>query len=767
VLICQSQVVQIYIKSEAFEQRMDLSPGVCLELGRAIAPQHGISIPDAHLSRRHLLIEYDGREVWVTDLNSRNGSFLNRQRLEPNRKVAWQPEQQLVLTSKTSLQFQYVVAPAQDSGTKNKATKSGANGLLDLLQQRQEIVIGRSPECDIVLPDQAVSRKHARIYRSDSSYFLEDLGSTNGTFVNQKRIKGRHELRPSDVVFIGLHAFSLQQATRNLKLEPALQAVNVFKIYKNGYTALHNIRLSLGHGELVALMGPSGCGKSTLLKALNGDEPASGGSIYLFGLELNQHYNLLKQNIGYVPQDDIVHPELTVDQTLFYAARLRLADQASEESIRERITEVLEALKISDSVIRGTRVQRLSGGQRKRVSIAVELLSRPSILFLDEPTSPLDPETVGDFMRCLRDLCSRGTTVVMVTHKPEDLGSADRLVFIGANGYLVYDGPHEEVASYFGTQNLIEVYALMSEKNRAADYYRRWNRGRNSDEPSISLMERREQNSGVFRQLKWLLLRYAHVKISNVTNVVLMMLQPLLIAVLIMLVFSQMVEPVKGVNGKETLVGNTGMLFMMTIAAIWFGMSNSAREIVGERAIFRREMRYNMIQFNYVLSKWLVLGGILLIQLLLFVGLLKWNYGSEMKDFPATLGYLWLVSSSAVLFGLVLSAWSNNTEEVMTVLPVAMMPQILLAGIVAPINNITTYLSGFTFGRWGTEGLGRIQDADRAGTFMNPLKTQLNYEHTAKFFDRFQVNVGMLLLLDLLLLLLLFIGLNRILNQRQ
>jgi hypothetical protein len=280
-------------------------------------------------------------------------------------------------------------------------------------------------------------------------------------------------------------------------------------------------------------------------------------------------------------------------------------------------------------------------------------------------------------------------------------------------------------------------------------------------------MERREQKSGVFRQLKWLLLRYAHVKISNVTNVVLMMLQPLLIAVLIMLVFSQMVEPVKGVNGKETLVGNTSMLFMMTIAAIWFGMSNSAREIVGERAIFRREMRYNMIQFNYVLSKWLVLGGILFLQLLLFVGLLRLNYGSEMKDFTATLCYLWLVSSSAVLFGLVLSAWSNNTEEVMTVLPVAMMPQILLAGIVAPINNITTYLSGFTFGRWGTEGLGRIQDADRAGTFMNPLRTQLNYEHTAKFFDRFQVNVGMLLLLDLLLLLLLFIGLNRILNQRQ
>lgn len=196
-------------------------------------------------------------------------------------------------------------------------------------------------------------------------------------------------------------------------------------------------------------MGPSGCGKSTLLKALNGDSPASSGEVFIFGLELVKNYELLKQKIGYVPQDDIVHSELTVNETLYYAAKLRLSDGALETLIQERITEILVSLNLNDTAIRSTKIKNLSGGQRKRISIAVELLNRPSILFLDEPTSSLDPETIEEFLKCLRYLCQQGTTVIMVTHKPEDLHFVDEIIFLGAKGHHAFAGSKNEFLSYF------------------------------------------------------------------------------------------------------------------------------------------------------------------------------------------------------------------------------------------------------------------------------------------------------------------------------
>ena len=202
-------------------------------------------------------------------------------------------------------------------------------------------------------------------------------------------------------------------------------------------------------------MGPSGCGKSTLLKTLNGDAPATSGKVFLFNLELISNYNYLKTQIGYVPQDDIVHKELRVYECLYYTAKLRL-DNVSDIEINQKIDQILKELNIYE--IKNNLVGEISGGQRKRVSIAVELLTDPLLLFLDEPTSPLDPQTVEDFLDILKRLADKGTTVIMVTHKPEDLAYMDEVIFMAEGGNLVYYGDTNRFKEYFEVENAVSVF---------------------------------------------------------------------------------------------------------------------------------------------------------------------------------------------------------------------------------------------------------------------------------------------------------------------
>ena len=209
--------------------------------------------------------------------------------------------------------------------------------------------------------------------------------------------------------------------------ELAITAIGIEKTYSNGVKGLKKMDLSIPSKSLLAIMGPSGCGKSTLLKALNGDTPPTKGKVFLFNLELSTNWQYLKTQIGYVPQDDIVHRQLTVEQCLYYTAKLRL-DNISDRYIDKKIDQVLADLNILEK--KKNLISNLSGGQRKRVSIAVELMTDPLIMFLDEPTSPLDPQTIEDFLEILKKLSDRGTTVIMVTHKPEDLDYMDEVIFM-------------------------------------------------------------------------------------------------------------------------------------------------------------------------------------------------------------------------------------------------------------------------------------------------------------------------------------------------
>ena len=546
-----------------------------------------------------------------------------------------------------------------------------------------------------------VSRQHAILTSESGSFFLDDLNTTNGTFVNGQQIVGKVLIKQSDQITIGTQTFALQSGLIDLKY--AIVADNIEKIYPKGNVGLSKMSLKIPTNQFVALMGPSGCGKSTLLKGLNGANPVTSGAITIQGLRLNNdNFNTLKKHIGYVPQDDIVHSELSVEKTLFYAAKLRISEDVSNTEINEKIDQVLLSLNLETATIRKNRISELSGGQRKRISIAVELLNDPSILFLDEPTSPLDPETIDDFLSCIQELVRKGQTVIMVTHKPSDLSYVDKVIFLSKGGYHTYFGEKDELLSHFNKDSIIEIYSLMKNPQLGQEWYQKWIKIHPVVEEKVQqeTLEPKPVTS-IISQYFWLSLRYFNIKLNDGWNLGLLVAQPFIIGCLLIFIFNQL---------------QVSVLFMMSISAVWFGVSNASKEIVSELPIYERERMFNLNIGNYIASKITILTIIAFFQVLIFVSIIDFAYDSESHQvslwaYWSNVGFMLFLSVSATIFGLLLSAVFSNTEKVMTFVPIALMPQIMLTGIIAPLdNNIKVFLSYFTLGRWGTEGFAQLQD---------------------------------------------------------
>ncbi|MFM7683474.1 MAG: ATP-binding cassette domain-containing protein, partial [Bacteroidota bacterium] len=449
--------------------------------------------------------------------------------------------------------------------------------------------------------------------------------------------------------------------------------------------------------SLLAVMGPSGCGKSTLLKALNGDSPASQGRVTICGLELNENYDYIKTHLGYVPQDDIVHRELSVYKSLYYAAKLRLSDATNAE-IDQKIDEVLASLNITH--IKNNLVSGISGGQRKRVSIAVELLTDPLVLFLDEPTSPLDPQTIEDFLGCLRKLAENGTTVIMVTHKPEDLDYMDSVIFMAEGGHLVYYGTTTGYISHFKQERVTKVYAELVKENAGPwiDLYKRQNPP-SAQAPMPPQQIKSTSKINYLKQFYWLTTRYFNIKLNDKVNSLFMIGQAPIIALLVIVIFDHI---------------QLAVPFLIAVSAIWFGANNAAREIVGEFPIYKRERMFNQDIFIYIFSKITVLGTFATVQAIIFITILYAKFSDDTqvvwKDPFLSCAWMIFLSVSATLMGLFLSAVVNTTEKVMTLVPITLIPQILLGGLLSKISSsVVEVLSYITISRWGTEGFANIQ----------------------------------------------------------
>lgn len=653
------------------------------------SPDADIQIDNNRISKKHLQLIYNSeKKLIVQDLNSTNGTSLNGIFLKPAGIAELKNKDKLEIAGLGG-----VVILIENEKSPISIEKKD---ILKILNKKGKLLIGRGADCDLILEGHTISRNHAVIIKeSIDTYKIKDLDSSNGTFVNGNRIKGDCKITIKDKIFIGRNQISLIGETKDLNEELAISAKGIRKVYPNNVTALNKTDLSVPSKSLLAIMGPSGCGKSTLLKTLNGDAPSSSGKVYLFNLELTSNYNYLKTQIGYVPQDDIIHKELRVFECLYYTAKLRLKNLSNKE-IHQKIDSILKELNIFE--IKNNIVSEISGGQRKRVSIAVELLTDPLLLFLDEPTSPLDPQTVEDFLDILKRLAEKGTTVIMVTHKPEDLAYMDDVIFMAEGGNVVYYGDSNKYKDYFEVDNAVSVFAKISGKTSKywIDKYKSPRPSSATTTSSINIEKKNDKS--LISQFYWLTSRYFKIKTNDKINSLYLIIQAPIIACLICLIFTEI---------------SAAVPFITAISAIWFGTNNAAREIVNEASIYKRERMYNLDIFPYILSKVFVLSFFSIIQSAIFVLILFLHFSNSLVSLTDPFdAFLWMsfISISATFLGLFLSSIMSTTEKVMTIVPIILMPQIMLAGLVAKINNeFVEVISYFTLSRWGTEGFNIIQ----------------------------------------------------------
>ncbi len=313
-----------------------------------------------------------------------------------------------------------------------------------ILLNKPRITIGRLPQNDVTLDHPQVSAQHAQLELQGQLHYIVDLNSTNHTYVNGRRVT-RTALKPDDKIRIGPFLFSYHGTQLTQYTESPVIRIDALGLKKEAHrdgkqqVLLNNISLAIPARKFVALVGASGAGKSTLMDALNGLRPAQQGTVLYDGQDYYASFEAFRSQLGYVPQDDIIHRDLTVERALYYAAQLRLPEDFPEEQIRRRIDEVLGDVDMKQR--RNLLISKLSGGQRKRVSIALELLSKPSVFFLDEPTSGLDPGLDRKMMRLLRNLASKGQTIVLVTHATNNITACDYVCFLAEGGRMVYFGP--------------------------------------------------------------------------------------------------------------------------------------------------------------------------------------------------------------------------------------------------------------------------------------------------------------------------------------
>lgn len=605
--------------------------------------------------------------------------------------------------------------------------------LLSLTPERSELTIGRLPHNDLVINDPQVDGIHARLKNNGGRWAIYDEGSESGTYVNRQRVHVA-ELNDGDEILIGTNKVfldGLQVRGYAGREGVRIDVVGLIKELQDGRKIINDVSLSIQPGEFVAIVGSSGAGKSTLLHALNGFSPATSGAVTYNGVRLYDNLALFRSVLGYVPQDDIVHGELTVERTLYYGAKLRLPKDTRPQELDQRIVDVLEAVGMSEH--RHTEVRRLSGGQRKRVSVALELLSRPRALYLDEPTSGLDPALEGRLMALFRDLTDQGATVVLTTHATQNLRMCDKVIWIAPGGFLLFFGSPAEALRHFEVQDFGEVY----EKLESAEERERWaERFRESPAYRVNIVERlqstpakaisadgagpareapRTHRAGPLRQFVWLTLRYAEVLRRDTANLALLLVQAPLIGVAMLILFSPNIFAATLEDGGDAFRALMA-LHVITASAIFLGASSAAREITKEAAIYKRERLVNLDVVPYVMSKFFVLAllGAFQSAVLLAVFMSRIDLpGSNATAYGQIVAVLYLTELAGVSMGLLISAVSSNSDRSMALVPILLIPQLIFAGNLVPLGRMLApakVVSQFMISKWALQLTGALTD---------------------------------------------------------
>lgn len=715
---------------------MPPSPSTTWIIGSAAGCDLRVVSP--YVSGRHCRLVHEQGRWTLEDLGSTNGTFVNGTRLVGRRNVS--PADRITLGSSEPLPW-----PMPPTSTEHAASTALPNA-------RRPLVIGRSSSCDVVLDQPMVSGRHAVLEPAGAGWHVRDLGSTNGTFVRGRRIEGPEPVAAGDVIGLGSHRLLLTADGGRLEgrafvTQSMLEARDV-AVDAAGRRLIEGVSMAVSAGELVAIMGPSGAGKSTLLATLVGGLQPDAGAVLVSGADLYARYDEFRGQIGYVPQDDIMHAELTVAEALWFAARLRLPRDYSDDEIRRRTETVIGELGLAgaEHVRIGSAERRgISGGQRKRVNVAMELITDPPMLVLDEPTSGLSSTDALVLVKLLRGLADRGKTLVLTIHQPgpEVLRQMDGLAVIARDasshdvGQLVWYGPASPDAARFfepgGRDDDPEAILRGLASRPVADWraaYRRsetcrdWVDGRRTAAGSGASPRPRVAASPLDALSQWwtLVRRSLAIKVADRWTTAILLAQAPIIGLLIGGVFGggagAAVDHDSWADSARAVATTT---FLMALAAIWFGCSNAAREIVVERAIFRRERMVGLSLTAYLGSKLLVLAVLCGLQCGFLLVIVGRGCGLQ-ASFAGTWLTLFLAANVAAVIGLCLSALARSAEAAASLLPLVVLPMVILGGILLPLPELpraTTYLADAIPSRWAFEGL-FVPEADARMTLERP-----------------------------------------------
>ncbi len=617
----------------------------------------------------------------------------------------------LVVSGKPSLVPTFSGIFRKGAKSLQKVSKSARNAFDNVIAETQRVVddkdrititesakLGRAADrVDWVIPDPNVAPVHAELQVKNGQLCIADMKSRYGTFVNGNRLPPNtfHELNDDDAFQIGGATFTVSgttiiSATRTDHAH--LECINLTRVVNTeeggSKVILSNVTLSIPPKSFVVFIGPSGSGKSTLLNALNGRATATSGTVLLNKENLYENYNRLRSRIANVPQKDVLHFDLPLRDSLSYTAGLKLPHDMNRSEKEAAIDRAIS--EVGMEVLQSEAMQKYSGGQVKRASVAHEILSNPSLVCVDEATSGLDEHSDREIMGLMRDIADGGKTILCITHNLGNvLEFCDTLVIMAEGGFLAFIGSPNEAIKYFGIDNLSDLYLRLKDKPGQV-WGDEWTLhhslesasgelNKNSDRGQVAIQ--RESISSLqhvgfmLRHGAVILQRIRALALRDTTSLAVMLLQPALVFLVIWMLFGSMDADVPG----QATVG-----FLLVISAFWFGCSNSAKEIVKESGVFQKERHAGLNAVGYLGAKAVWLVAMTLIQA---IGLFFCTKVATGLDIPIFEGVVLLsgISFCGVALGLYISAFAKNTDVAVSAVPLAIIPQVVLGGhLMAP-----------------------------------------------------------------------------------
>lgn len=689
-----------------------------LSIGRG--PQNDIVINRPRVSWVHAELASERGEWILTDVGSTHGTAVGR----PDNKIRTQT------VGLDDVVFLGEFGAGQGWQI-NQLLSGRAGKLLEEIQlTKNRTIVGRDPQCDIVLDHPSISKQHAELIREGARTYVRDLGSLNGTFIGGQPVSGMVTVPPSGVIVLGIYTLRLTNSGTIEKTEyngDFVLSVEGLAVEAADKRLIEDVSFTLMPHEMIALMGGSGAGKTTLLKALCGYTRPASGQILYNGQDLYANYGQFRHLIGYVPQDDIMHPELKVCEALLFTVMLRTGqEKATAMKDVESVLRKLQLWDIRNEIIGSPMKKVISGGQRKRVNIAMELLCRPSCLFLDEPTSGLSSLDAEMIVGVVKNLATEGKTVVMTIHQPskEIFEMFSALVVMKRDqapegrwfaGRRVYFGPaYPDALEFFDEEGVKELRSSGQEphpkllesprvqqesaENWEKRYLRSKYRVQYIDDRRDSEWKGNAASAPPRRRPLWqaslLVRRNLKLKLRDPMQRFFLVLQPVLFGLLVALLFHDLQDPshnyVNSIAYESFRNRQATIHFLMAIAAVWFGCNNAVREIVGELPIYIRERMACLAPRNYLLSKYVFLAGLCFLQCLAML-LIVYSTCRLQGSFWFYLGMIWLTSLVGVSIGLAISALAalyKTPEAAVAALPLILLPMILLGGGVYPLHQL-------------------------------------------------------------------------------